>query len=119
MAVRGAEARGCCNCMPAHSILASVGKGKGESHRGGGGLARPWPEEGDWGGWRWEMAPTGGSRLSMSVRGRGEAGRLSWAAGERLGRKACCGCGLKKGKREGDRWAGGEAWAAAEFKERR
>jgi hypothetical protein len=32
---------------------------------------------------------------------------------------ACCGCGLKKGKREGDRWAEGEAWAAAEFKERR
>jgi hypothetical protein len=61
-----------------------VGNGKGVGRRGGGELAWPGREIG--GGQRWEMTPTGGSRLSVSVRGRGEAGRLSWATGERVGR---------------------------------
>jgi hypothetical protein len=119
MAVRGAEARGCCNCMPAHSILASVGKGKGESRRGGDGLARKWPEEGDWG--RLEVGD-GPDRWVPPVNERERerrGGPTELGRGREIGAEGLLWLRAKKGKREGDRWAEGEAWAAAEFIERR
>jgi hypothetical protein len=48
VAVRGAEARGCGECVSAHSFPALVGKGngEGEGRQRGGGVAWPWEEKG-------------------------------------------------------------------------
>jgi hypothetical protein len=71
------EARGWSECALGHLLLTSVvegGRPRGlpsDGRRGHGGRG----EIG--GGWRWEMTPTGGSRVSVAEGG----GRGRWAAG--------------------------------------
>jgi hypothetical protein len=65
-----------------NSGLSGEWEGRGAPGRWWAGVAR----EGDWGRPKMGDDPDGWSRLSVSVRGRGEAGRLSWATGERVGR---------------------------------